>query len=274
MTLYGPLKTAMLRPLAVSFLNALQKHAPLVPIDWALAQAQHEAYSRVVAECVESVVVVPADEAFPDCCFIEDTALVVGRDVVITRIGAESRRGESEAVSVAVQELGVAANGGVMHRLLAPATLDGGDVLQMREHVFVGLSARTNQAAVDQLRDCLPERRVSPVRVVDGLHLKSVLSAVSDDVLLAADTEAGRSMAGEVMDGMGAGARCVFVPDVVAANVLRLGDVLVVQAGFLESERIIRGLAAELGLRVVTLNMSELVKADGALTCCSLLFPG
>lgn len=268
MTIYGPLSTALVRPLPRSFLNALKKYAPSVPIDWKFAHEQHEAYTEVVRQLVPSVMVVPADEAFPDCCFIEDTAVVSGRDVVISRIGAESRRGESEAIAEVFQKLG-----STVHRLHAPATLDGGDVLQMKEHIFIGLSERTNQAAVDQMIQLLPDRKITPVSVQDGLHLKSVLSALADDVLLAADNAAGRAMAAEILDALGGDARCVFVPDSIAANVVRLGSTVLIQAGFPASEAILREVAQELNLSLMTLPMSELIKADGALTCCSLLVP-
>jgi dimethylargininase len=272
-TLYGPLKAALIRPLPASFLNALKRQSPLIPINARLAQIQHEAYAKVLGDHVPSVIQVPLDEAFPDSCFIEDTALVVGRNTVITRLGADSRRGETEAVAEIAQQIGLGQAPFALHTLKSPALLDGGDVLQMREHVFVGLSERTNQAAVDQLTALLPDRRVVAVSVREGLHLKSVLSAVSDDILLVAESPAGRAMAEAIMEILGGDARCVFVPDAIAANVLRLDKVLVAQAGFPQSEAIIRTIADSLHLKLITLDMSELIKADGALTCCSVLIP-
>lgn len=273
MSIYGPLHSALVRPLPRSFLSALKKHKPETPIDWDLAHAQHEAYTKAVQAHVANVTVVPVDENHPDCCFIEDTAIVSGRDIVISRIGAESRRDESGAVANVFESLRSSDFALTIHRLFAPATLDGGDVLQMGEHIFVGLSERSNKAAVDQLKDLLPTRKITAVPVADGLHLKSVLSALSDSVLLAADLPPVYAMASQILETLGSSARCVYVPDAIAANVLRLDRVLVIQAGYPKSESILRKEAEREGLDVIALNMSELTKADGALTCCSLLVP-
>lgn len=267
------MRLAIVRPLPRSFLSALKKNTPGEPIDWERAHQQHETYARIVAQAVPHVITIPADESFPDCCFIEDTAVVSGSDIVITRIGAESRRGESEAVAEEIAKLAREGYSPRIHRITSPATMDGGDVLQMGDHIFVGLSERTNAEAVRQLQTFLPKRKVTSLPVADGLHLKSVLSAFSDEILLAADSSPARLMAQAIMDALGAKARCVYLPDTIAANVVRLDKTVLIQAGFPKSEAILRSLAGEEGLRVECLAMSELIKADGALSCCSLLIP-
>lgn len=268
------LRLALVRPLPQSFLEALQQHPPAIPIDVRKAYEQHEAYCQLIQEYVDEIIVVPVDESYPDCCFIEDTALVVGDNVIITRIGAESRRGESEAVAKVFAGLVAEGRKFKIHHLSEPACLDGGDVLQMAGRLFVGLSARTNSEAVAQISRILPGKVVG-VRVAAGLHLKSVLSAIDDRTLIAADTPAAREMAGSIMASLpkDQDSRCIWLPDVVAANLVRLGSKVLIQAGYPRSEAILDVVAAEIGVALLKIDMSELIKADGALTCCCLLIP-
>lgn len=119
--------------------------------------------------------------------------MVVGGTAIIARIGAASRQGEEAPVAEALASLGLA-----VRHLAPPATLDGGDVLQLPgcKDILVGLSKRTNAAGVEQLQQHLPGHRVHGVRVEQGLHLKSVLTALDGSTLLFADNEAGRSLSG------------------------------------------------------------------------------
>jgi len=258
---------ALVRPLPRSFSQALQQEP--VPIDVKLAYAQHERYTEILRELVGQLIVVPADERYPDSCFIEDTAIMVESVVVIARIGADSRRGESSAVYSVLQKLQQIEPDLRLHRLAEPATLDGGDVLQMAGKIFVGLSKRTNAEAVTQLKALFPERVVA-LPVAAGLHLKSVLSALDDATLLVADQAPARAMAEHILTVLPK-ARALHLPDAVAANVVRVGDTVLIQEGFPHSEKLLLDAAAVRNLQVMKLNMSELIKADGALTCCSLL---
>lgn len=273
MSIYGrnSIRLALVRPLPSTFAKALMQHAPAVPIDPDLAQRQHEAYVDLLRARLPEVVTVPVDESHPDCCFIEDTAIAVGGTVIISRIGAPSRRDESRAVATAFHKLQQAGRPLKIRELEAPATLDGGDVLQMGRHVFVGLSQRTNAAAVEQLQELLPDRIVIAVPVSDGLHLKSVLSAGDDKTLIAAEDAAARPMVEAIMKALPQDARCLRVPDTIAANVLRLGSAILVQDGFPKSRSILQNWVDEWKGELIALNMSEMIKADGALTCCSIL---
>ncbi|KAG2433871.1 hypothetical protein HXX76_008224 [Chlamydomonas incerta] len=243
-------------------------------------------------KCVE----LPADEACPDCVFIEDCALVINeRHVIITRPGAPSRQPETGPVEAALQGLGFDR----VDRLEAPATLDGGDVQILPWGVLVGTSRRTNAEAVAQLRKLLAAAGGPPVfdfslpqaAAVSGdgggatLHFKSVLSALDPHTLLVADTPLGRALAAQITAAIPASqpdpARpdqpylaLEFVPDTIAANVLSLNEHVVMQEGHPASQARIAQLCAARGLTLHTLLMAELAKADGALTCCSLLFKG
>ncbi|KAG2446476.1 hypothetical protein HYH02_008467 [Chlamydomonas schloesseri] len=252
------------------------------------------------------VVELPADESCPDCCFVEDCALVISeRYAIITRPGAPSRQPETGPVEAALRGLGFDR----VDRLEAPATLDGGDVQIMPWGVLVGTSRRTNQEAVSQLRELLAAAGGPPVFAFsvteaaaaagDGaaatLHFKSVLSALDPHTLLVADTPMGRALADQIraalpsqpdhqhqVNAATAGPpdqppphlALEFVPDTIAANVLSLNEHVVMQAGHPESQARVTALCEVRGLRLHTLCMAELAKADGALTCCSLLFKG
>src|SRR5262249_34167901 len=151
------------------------------PIHYEKAARQHEAYAAALrAEGLE-VVSLPGDPAYPDCCFVEDAAVVLDELAVITRPGAESRRGETRAIAEALAP----------HRKLvtleAPAPLEGGGVLQVGRRLFVGLSARTNEAGVSGLRAAVGPvgYQVTPVGLHGCLHLKSAVTALDDRTLLA-----------------------------------------------------------------------------------------
>lgn len=186
-------------------------------------------------------------------------------------------------MATALAKLGYAVS-----RLAPPATLDGGDVLQLpgSTHVLVGLSKRTNAEGVAQLAAALPDRAVHGVPLPQGLHLKSLLTALDDRTLLVADTAAGRALSASLAahpalavstkgPQASPGWQHVFVPDHVCANVLLLGSRQVVtQHSDPATEALLDELCANHGLQLHRLpRATEFVKADGALTCCSILLP-
>ncbi|HUQ41864.1 MAG TPA: arginine deiminase-related protein, partial [Candidatus Limnocylindrales bacterium] len=147
------------------------------PIDLARARAQHHQYCRALADLGCEVITLPADDAHPDSVFVEDTAIVFDDLAVITRPGAESRRGETRAIAEAL-----APYRRLVH-IEAPATIDGGDVLVLDDLIFVGMSTRTNDEALAQLRS-LTGRTVVCVDLHGALHLKSAVTRVAPETLL------------------------------------------------------------------------------------------
>jgi dimethylargininase len=225
-------------------------------IDIELARRQHQAYEDCLRELGVKVISLAAEAAYPDAVFVEDPAIVLDEIAVMTRTGALSRRGEAESLARALAPFRE------LRWMREPATLDGGDVIRAERTLFVGRSARTSGAGVEQLGAMIEPLGYS-VRAVDVrecLHLKSACSYLGDGMVLAyrpwVDVAAF------------SGLRVIDAPDADAVNVLRIGDTVLVAEGFPRTaERI-----AEVGLRVRTLDNSELRKAEGALTCCSLLF--
>jgi dimethylargininase len=228
------------------------------PIDLDRARDQHAAYATLLRDLGLEVVELPADPAFPDCCFVEDVAVVLDEVALLAMPGAPSRRGEVRVVAEALVRYRR------IERVELPATLEGGDVLRVGRTLFVGRSARTNEAGIERLRQVAEPvgYRVVPVPVTGCLHLKSAMTALDDERIV---------VNGDWLDP-GPLRTLETVPvasgEPGAANVLRAGGKVVVHAGFPQTgERI-----ARLGYDVRTLDVSEFLKAEAALTCKSLLF--
>jgi dimethylargininase len=248
---------ALVRGVADGFPRCVTEHPPDPPLDVVTARSQHDAYVLALQSGGFTVVRIPADEDHPDCCFVEDTAVIVAGDALLTRPGHPSRRREVAAVGDRL--------GSLIHveAMASPATLDGGDVLHVGSTVYVGVGGRTNRAGYDTLAVFAEARgrRVRAVRPRGVLHLKSAATALDDStVLLHRD-----SVDGAAFDGL----RVVESPDgdPAAANVLRLPDGgVVVSAAHPRTAEAIDAL----GYRVVPVDVDEFHRADGALTCLSV----
>lgn len=199
----------------------------------------------------------PALHAHPDSVFIEDTAVVLDECAVVTRPGAASRRGETADVADALRPLRR------LYDIEAPGTLDGGDLLRVGKRLYVGASTRSNPDGARQLADALVPHGYSVARVPmrDCLHLKTAVSTLPDDALLLDP----RCVDASSFDG----ARFleVHASEPEGANVLVVGDLVIVPAS---APRTREALDAA-GYRTMTIDASELAKAEGGLTCCSLL---
>jgi dimethylargininase len=244
-------------------------HLAREPIDVDRARAQHRAYERALEEAGCTIVRVEAAPDLPDAVFVEDAAVVFDEVAVIMRPGAPPRRAETPAVADLVGRYRplrfIDAPGKTMTPMI-PMIIDGGDVLVAGRRVFVGLSGRTNGAAVDQMRMILGPHgyEVQAVPVTGCLHLKSAVTALADDQLLVNGEwiDRGRLSSFDLVD--------VDPREPYAANVVRVGDALVYPDSFPRTrERLER-----LGFRVRTVDVGELAKAEGAVTCCSLIFDG
>jgi dimethylargininase len=235
-------------------------YVPREPIDAAVAAAQHRDYRSALVDLGCEVVAVPAEPGFPDSVFVEDTAVVVDEVAVILRPGAASRQGETPAVAAALAAYREIAMIG------APGTVDGGDLLRIGRTLYVGCTAggRTNAVGVGQLESALApfEYRVRPVAVRGCLHLKSAVTPVAADTLLInrAWVDAGAFAGVGLVD--------VDPCEPHAANALLVGGTVLYPASHPRTV----GRLVERGVVVRTVDVSELEKAEGAVTCCSVLF--
>jgi dimethylargininase len=249
--------------------GCLHLEEPDFPIDPELSAVQHENYTATVKRLVSHVIELDEDEVHPDCCFVEDTAIIIGDTAVICCMGAVSRRGEEIPVRRALEKLHNMKIISIEH----PGMIDGGDVLFTGTELLVGLSSRTNLFAFEQLVQIFAEKlAVIHLTVTAGLHLKSVISAFDSRTLVISDCSIGSSVRVEIMRVLPDRYNFCCVPDSVCSNIVRIHDQLLIQAGYPYSENILRDLCILHNVEVICLHMSELIKADGALTCCSLLF--
>jgi dimethylargininase len=233
-------------------------HLARVPIDVRLASAQHADYTRALAGLGCDVVALPGDPASPDCVFVEDVAIVVDEIAVVTRPGAESRRAETAAVAEAL----------VPYRrvtaIAAPGTIDGGDVLRIGRRLFVGQSARSNASGIEQLRAILWPYgyTVTGVPVGGCLHLKSAITQAGLETVLLnpAWVNLRAFRAGRAID--------VDPSEPYAGNGLLVGHTLIYPTSFPKT----RARLEAAGIDVRGVDVSELQKAEGAVTCCSVIF--
>ena len=232
-------------------------HVDRSPIDARIAQSQHAAYEALLTSLGCDVRRVTAAPEHPDSVFIEDTAVVFDEVAVITRPGAESRRGETGAVAEALAPLRPLA------RIAAPGTLDGGDVFVVGRRVFAGRTGRSNDAGIAQLRALLAPHgyTVQAVDVTGCLHLKTAVTAVSDSMVLVNPAWVDRSVFAPLV------AIEVDPTEPMGANVVRVGAALV----YGEAYPLTRARLEARGFSVHSVDASELAKAEGAVTCCSLV---
>ncbi len=227
------------------------------PIDYQRAVEEHGQYVSALRALGCEIHELIADEAHPDCVFIEDTAIVLDELAIITRPGAETRRGETVAVASMLSQWRK------LHFIQGPATIDGGDVLVLDRRIFIGLSTRTTAAAVEQVREITSQHgyQVEAVPVRGALHLKSAVTRVAKRKLLV-----NRKW---VDEGAFAAYKRIEVDpsEPGAANALLIGDRAVFPAHYPLTRRRLE----ENGVNVIPVACSEISKAEGGVTCCSLL---
>ena len=224
--------------------------------DFGKALEQHSAYCDALTGCGLELLVLEADERYPDGCFVEDTAIVTGEAAVITRPGAASRMGEEAEISEILSEFRK------IETIKLPGTLDGGDVLRVEDHYFIGISGRTNRDGAGQLSEILSKYgyTASLIEVGAGLHLKSGVAYLGKGNFISVE---GFS---KIADSS-----AIIISDQeenYSANCVKVNDFLLIPKGFPKSKKKI----IELGYNIIELDMSEFRKMDGGLTCLSLLF--
>ncbi len=228
--------------------------------DYERAREQHGGYVSALQRCGLEVAVLDADAAYPDSVFVEDTAVVTDRCAIVANPGAPDRRGEVGDVEQALSE-----TYGLVERVVDPGTLDGGDVLQVGDRFYIGLTRRTNREGAEQLAEILRDHGfgVSFVGLQKYLHLKTGVAYLGGDDLV---------VAGELVDEgeFGSFDRIVVPPEEeYAANCVRVNDRVLVPAGYQRTSEQIAGR----GYDVIEVDTSEFRKVDGGLSCLSLRMP-
>jgi len=232
-------------------------HIERIPIDVNIARQQHHDYIEALKSLGCEVIALPAEADLPDSVFVEDAALILPEIALIARPGADSRKLEVNSIMKALAPYRP------MLRITAPATLDGGDVLVVGRNIYVGLSTRSNEMAIRQMQELLGNYgySVTGVQLRDCLHLKTAVTRADDKTLLInrnlVDVRHFESY--DLID--------VDASEPLAANCLPIGDFIIFPAAFPKT----RARLEAKGCKIKVVRVDELAKAEGAVTCCSLI---
>jgi len=227
------------------------------PIDIARAIEQHRCYERCLEDLGAEILPLPADARFPDGVFVEDPAVVLDEIAIMTRMGAESRRGEGDSIAEALAQFRP------IRRIEAPATIEGGDAMRVGKKLYVGLSRRTNKEGISQLREIVApfDYEVIAIPVHGCLHLKSACCYLGEQTVL--------TNRAWIDDGALRDFKIIDVPadEPRSANVVRIGEALMLPAAFPKTKKLLE----TAGFQVRTVDVSEFAKAEGGVTCKSIL---
>jgi len=234
-------------------------HANLGKPDYSLAMHQHSQYVKALESCDLDVIVLEADEAFPDSTFIEDVCLVTPHCAIITNPGADTRKGEIHAIRTAMESLELP-----IEKIQGPGTLDAGDIMMKGSHYYAGLSQRTNKEGFGQLKAILEKYGLtsSAIPLTTMLHLKTGISYLENNCLLAF---------GEFLTKPELTQFTLLEVDEqesYAANSVWINGQVILPAGYLKTKKMIE----ENGYTTIEVDVSEFRKLDGGLSCLSLRF--
>ena len=248
---------AITREVSSRFNECEITHIDRAPIDVNTARSEHHEYIKALKQLGCQVIELPEEPDLPDSVFVEDTAFILDEVAVITRPGADSRKPEIESIIRALSP----------HRPLVrvtePATVDGGDVLVLGKNIYIGISTRSNNESVQQIQELLNAYgyKVTGVEMHDCLHLKTAVTKVDEKTLLInprwVDTFHFNDFDWIEVDPS----------EPFAANCLPIGGVIIFPTAFPKTQQRLE----QKGYKVVTVNVAELAKAEGAVTCCSLI---
>jgi dimethylargininase len=241
-----------------SYLNGLTTSNLGKPVFDKLLE-QHKDYVEALVKCGVKVTHLPASEEFPDSTFVEDTAVLTPDFAVITNPGADSRNGEIKEIEATLK--------GFYKKFLyieAPGTLDGGDILQAENHFYIGISERTNEEGALQLKDIFEKEgyKATIIPLKEFFHLKTGIAYLGDNRMV---------VAGEFVDHPAFDSYDKIViskEDEYSANCIRVNNYVIIPKGYEETKSKLN----EAGYETIELDMSEVRKHDGGLSCLSLRF--
>ena len=250
---------AIVRVPGKSLVNGLSDSKELGLPDYDKAIIQHHSYIEALQSCGLEVNVLESCEDYPDSTFVEDVALITPNCAIMTRPGAESRRGEVEQIIAVLKS-----QFNNLEAIEAPGTIEAGDVMMVGNHYYIGLSDRTNLQGAEQLIELLVKHghTGSTVELKDVLHLKTGLSYIENNMLI---------ICGEFKsDPIFSGFDHIEIPEEesYAANCIWVNDNVLIPAGYpLSKEKI-----SSTGYNIIEVDVSEFKKLDGGLSCLSLRY--
>ena len=248
---------AITRAISKSIVNCELTHLERTPIDLQIARSQHQQYETALRSIGCQVISLPEMPDLPDSVFVEDTAVILDEVAIITNPGAVSRKPEIDSI------VGVLQKYRKLILIEPPATVDGGDVLVVGKTIYVGISTRSNFEAVEQMQNSLKEfgYQVKEVEVRGCLHLKTAVTLVSKNTVLINPNWVDKNIFGEM--------NFIEIDEAepFAANGLLIGEKLIYPTSFPKTAQIL----SKYGIDLVLVEADELAKAEGAVTCCSLI---
>lgn len=248
-------KKAIVRTPSRSFPSCVSSHPQRSTVRVDKAREQHKEYCDVLKELGLEVITLQECADLPDSCFVEDTAVIRGDKALVTRLAMESRQGEeSEVQSLLAEHL-------MVKSTVAPATLEGGDIIHTPDKLICGITQRTDEHGVKQLSDWL-DVQTDTIHDSAMIHLKSHVTYLGE--MMAVCTE-------QMLDYAALEDFALLVlpgEEAYAANTLAIGEAVLIPEGFPTAREII----VEAGFDVIAVDISEFEKCEGALTCLSLLF--
>lgn len=247
--------SAIARKPGTNFAQGITTNSNASP-DFDRVMYQHKTYIDTLTKLSLQTIVLEPLEAYPDAYFVEDVAVVTRNRAIISRPGAAARRGETEFITSTLNKFRQLAH------IKAPGTLDGGDVLLIENHCFIGISQRTNSAGAQQLGTILEEEGIkwTPIEVDGGLHLKSDVNYIGRSTLLLTERLANLNEFNQFNKII------VDEDESYAANSLYINGRVLTPKGFPNT---LKKLTHE-GFDPIPLDTSEIQKMDGGLTCMSL----
>lgn len=253
------MKQVIVKKPGESYLKGLTTSSELGEPDYEELLAQHENYIKALEKCNVSIKKLSASEAFPDSTFVEDTAVLTPEFAIITNPGADSRNGETKEMVSVLKEFYTG-----FRYINLPGSLDGGDVLQINNNFYVGLSDRTNEEGAKQLKTILEsaDYKVTIIPLKEVFHLKTGVTYIGNNTIVAA----GEFIKHPDFEQY----HKIEVPpeEEYTANTIRVNDYVITPKGFPKTNQKMK----DAGFKTIKVDMSEFQKHDGGLSCLSLRF--
>ncbi len=248
-------KFAIVREPGARYCDCLSEHPLRNDVNIGKARRQHMAYRQALSDLGLQIILLPRDDALPDSCFVEDTAVIFGKKAFITRMAKESRRGEEAVI------IDTLSNYLQVQQAVAPATIEGGDVIHLERGLIAGITQRTSLEGIQQMQKWL-ETSVETITSPGIMHLKSYVTFLGKKTMLITKEYENHPNLKRF--------KKIIVPseERYAANTLNVNGVILMAANRTKSIQLVR----DAGFEVIPIDTTEFEKCDGALTCLSLIF--
>lgn len=248
-------KRAIVREPSMNYTHCVSSHPLRYTVSLEKAKQQHANYCDALSSLGLELIKLPPKEDYPDSCFVEDTAVTCGNKAFITRMGVQSRRGEDKEVEEVLKEYFAT------KRATKPATLEGGDVLHLPDKLICGITQRTNELGTQQMEDWL-QVKVATITNPIIVHLKSYMKYLGKNTMIINEEFVNHPILQRL--------KLLIIPkkESYSVNCLSINNTVIMSNKFSYAQNVV----TEAGFEVISLEMSEFEKCQGALTCLSILF--